>query len=224
MKPEIIVTGFPNTGTSFLCNLVVALGKSPGNTEDLKEGDKHNRYGYFENLEIRKITYKALGCDYFNPWEKGFLPDRPYSFEPEKLNEYSSLITEIAEKDNVEVYKDNTIPLIFRIFPKEAKFINITREPKKAYESPQKGGHSRIPCSFAEFIVYYEKYQDLVKQMSNEVDCIGVRYEDFYDNFDGTLNTIARHIEVEIDDTKLKACKKIFRPRHNIIKRIYKLF
>lgn len=220
MKPEVIVSGFPNTGTSFLCNLIVALGKSPGKSVDLKDADKHNRYGYFENLKLRAITYEALGRDYFMPWEKGYLPDKPYIFELNKLEKYSSIIRDIAENDNVEVYKDNTTPLIFRIFPKEAKYINIRRNPEKIYESPQKGGHSKIACNYSEFKEYYNKYQGLVKQMSKEVDCIDVNYEDFFDDLDNTIYKIAHHIEIEINDTKLNDCRKTFRPRKSVIDKI----
>lgn len=219
--PEILITGFPNSGTSFLCNLIVALGKSPGSSRDLKKGDSHNRYGYFENLKMREITYKALGHDYFKFWEKELIDQHPIFFSPEKLTEYSQKIIGTAQKDNIEVYKDNIIPLIFRIFPKESKFINIKRDPKKCYESPRKGGHSEIPCSFEEFLDAYNKYQELVKQMAKEVRCFQVNYEDFYDNFDEALTKITEFIGVEVNPEKLDALKKVFKPRKSLIQKLF---
>lgn len=214
--PEILITGFPNSGTSFLCNLLVALGKSPGDPKNLKKGDKHNRWGYFEHLGMREISHRVLPQGYFRPWEQGILPQKPHSFSPEKLKEYSQKISEIAQRDNVQVYKDNALPLVFRIFPREARYIVIKRDPKKCYQSPQKGGHSKISCSFEEFLGYYQKYYDLVRQMSQELDCLEINYEDFYESFNETLSKIAQFIKVKVDDKKLRACKKIFRPRQSL--------
>ena len=58
---RILVTGFPNSGTSFLCNLFVAMGFHPGSEENLKPADDHNRYGYWEHLPIRKELWPELG-------------------------------------------------------------------------------------------------------------------------------------------------------------------
>ena len=181
--PEILITGFPNSGTSFLCNLIVVLGKSAGSSQNLKKGDKHNRWGYFEHSKLGEVRWRAMQKILFVPWKKGFLPHRPYSFSPEKLKRFSQQIREISQKDKIEVYKDNTLPLTFKIFPKKAKYIAIKRDPEKCQVSPAKGGHSVISCSFNDFFVYYQKYDNLVKQMAREVDCIEVNYEDFFDNF-----------------------------------------
>lgn len=213
--PEILITGFPNSGTSFLCNLIIALGKFPGDPRNLKKGDKHNRWGYFEHLGIREISHQALPQGYFRPYEQEFLPPRPNSFPSEKLKEYSQKITEIAKRENIQVYKDNALPLVFRIFPREAKYIVIKRDPKECFQSPQKGGHSKISCSFEEFLGCYQKYYDLVTQMAKEVACLEVCYEDFFDNFDAAAYKIAQFIKVKVDDKKLRDCKKIFRPRRS---------
>ena len=58
--PEILIAGFPNSGTSFLCNLIVVLGKSPGSWRNLKGADWHNRWGYFEHLKMREIVWGIL--------------------------------------------------------------------------------------------------------------------------------------------------------------------
>ena len=57
---EILITGFPNSGTSFLCNLIVALGKSAGSSQNLKKGDKHNRWGYFEHSKLGEVRWRAM--------------------------------------------------------------------------------------------------------------------------------------------------------------------
>jgi hypothetical protein len=216
MKPEVLITGFPNSGTSFLCNLIVALGKNPGNYNDLKTADKHNRFGYFENLKIREITYRALGKKHFKPWEKGCLPDSPIEFSPSDLDSYRKQISLIAEQDNVEAYKDNSIPLIYLIFPIDLKYINIRRDPDKAYKSPQKGGHLPTDCTFNEFKIYYQKYQYLVEQMSKEVNCIEIEYESFFNDFERSVAKIAQHIGIHVNERIMAECKKIFRPRKGI--------
>lgn len=83
--PEILIGGFPNSGTSFLCHLVVQLGKSPGSSENLKGADSHNRWGYFEHLPIRELVWEAGGWQQFTPHHKGFLPDEPLVFNDRAL-------------------------------------------------------------------------------------------------------------------------------------------
>ena len=80
--PEVLVGGFPNSGTSFLCHLVVQLGKSAGSPENLKGPDSHNRWGYFEHLPIRELVWEAGGWQhYLPPRQEGCLPEEPLAFE-----------------------------------------------------------------------------------------------------------------------------------------------
>ncbi len=218
--PEILITGFPNSGTSFLCNLVVALGKSPGNQRDLKDADKHNRYGYFENMKMRNLAHEILGHEYFKFWDKEFIPLHPLEFPKEKIDKYSKLIAKIAQEGNIEVCKDTIFPIIFKVFPKESKYIVIKRDTVKCYESPQKGGHSKIPCSFEEFLEAYNKYYGLVSQMAKEVSVLQVNYEDFYADFNRSVQKVSEFIGVALSAERLNDLKKIFKPRQSLLKKI----
>ena len=59
MNPKVLIGGFPRSGTSFLCNLIVEMGFSPGKMENLKPADKDNPNGYWEYLPIRNLTWQA---------------------------------------------------------------------------------------------------------------------------------------------------------------------
>lgn len=211
--PEILITGFPNSGTSFLCHLVVLLGKSPGNYKDLKGPDWHNRWGYFENLKMREVVWKFLPEKEFKIYEKGFLPDRPYTFKERELKVYRNKIIMLANYENIQVYKDNALPLFYKIFPSFTKILIIRRDPLKCYLSSVKGGHSRLPLSFKEFSKIYKKYYNLVKIMMDQRESLEVNYEHFQEDFGGAVFKIGKFIRVNIDEIVLKKCKKAFRPR-----------
>jgi len=212
--PEVLVGGYPNSGTSFLCHLVVQLGKSPGSSENLKGADSHNRWGYFEHLPIRKLVWEAGKWHHFTPDRKGFLPDEPLVFNDRPLVDYADRIRRIAEEDGVELYKDNSLPLTFRLFPKESKYIIITRRVEAIHESPKKAGFHGYTCSLEELRDSHYKYHELVKIMAGEVDCLTIQYEDFKTSFDHTLQVICNHLEVELDKMHRTACRAIFRPHH----------
>jgi hypothetical protein len=211
--PEIIIGGYPNSGTSFLCNLVVQLGKSPGSPHNLKGADAHNRWGYFEHLPIRKLVWEAGGWRQFVPERQGFLPDEPLVFDNSAHSGYPYRIRMLAQQDGVQVYKDNSLALVFRLFPRTSKYIAISRKVEAIYESPKKSGGDGYQCSLEELYASHRKYYQLVNMMAKEVDCLTIQYESFKTNFDDVLQLICDHIEVKLTDERYAACRDVFRPR-----------
>jgi hypothetical protein len=189
------------------------LGKSPGSSKNLKAADPHNRWGYFEHLPIRKLVWEAGGWKQYAPERDGFLPDEPLTFEERAPGSYRDRIRALAHQDFVQVYKDNALPLIFRLFPTESRYVIITRDVEEIYESPRKSGGTRYQCSLEELRASHDKYQKLVKVMAREVDSLVVEYESFMADFEKVLQSVCDHIQVELTDDRYAACRDIFRPR-----------
>ncbi len=208
--PEILVTGFPNSGTSFLCNLVVALGKSPGKKRDLKKGDSHNRWGYYENMALRRITAQLMSFNKFYPFDKKTYQN--FHLNLKTVNKYKNKIRELAQKDKIEVYKDNSIPLIYKVFDRHAKFICIRRSPFDSYISPKKAGNP-LTIDFDNFCICYDEYHKFVKRMASDRQCLIVNYEDFFSSLDDMILKISQYIGVNLDEDEIKKYRKIFRPR-----------
>lgn len=213
LLPEVLIGGYPNSGTSFLCHLIVQLGKSPGSQKNLKGPDEHNRWGYFEHLPLRKLVWEAGDFQQFTPHIKGFLPAKPLDFDDK--DELRSSICAIASEDNVEVYKDNSLPLTFRLFPKGSKFLIITRQVGAVYTSPRKAGMPSPSYTLEELQERHSRYQELVSVMKDEVDCLTVRYEEFNTQFEKSLKRICDHLTVELNENRYLACRRIFRPRRS---------
>lgn len=70
----VLITGCARSGTSLVAGTLYLSGASGGNLRT--EGNKNNRKGFFENLEIRngiiKPILKSVGCD---PMGQSPLPD-----------------------------------------------------------------------------------------------------------------------------------------------------
>lgn len=211
--PEVLVGGFPNSGTSFLCNLIVTLGKSPGNEKSLKDSDSHNRWGYYEHMPIREIVWTAAGFNKFQPDQPDFLPSAPIPLN-QVAGQHIEKIQKIASEEQVEVYKDNALPLVYNFFSPDSKYIITERDIRAIYQSPIKAGKPGYDCSVEELEKRYQAYMQLVKAyMYKEVDCMIVQYEDFKNDFDTTVKKVAHHIGVDLTDELQARCQEIFKPR-----------
>lgn len=211
MTLKVLVTGYPNSGTSFLCNLVVELGFSPGKIENLKPADSHNRYGYFENLKLRKFVWNYFDLGSFQPWNSENITKLIPDINEENKNEFHQNISDIIANEEMEVYKDNALPLYFQYFPEDAKYIVIERSPESIYESPKKGGHAPMPVSYDKFLDSYNQYQELCDYMKTHRNVLTIKYEDFNSNFAEQLNRISGFLKVPAKP----GMEEIFKPRNN---------
>jgi hypothetical protein len=211
--PEVLIGGFPNSGTSFLCSVIVQLGKSPGSEHNLKAGDAHNRWGYYEHLPIRDAAWRAAGFERFEPQLPGFLPLEPLAFGAGGQSNPCEAIQRLAMEDRVQVYKDNALPLLFRLFPEDGKYIVIERDVAAVFRSPLKAGLPGYTCSVSELAQYQAHYHQLVHRMCGEVDCLSVKYEEFHRDFPGVLGKIAEHLRMDLRDVDYANCSALFRPR-----------
>lgn len=208
--PQIIVGGFPNSGTSFLCHLVSEMGFSAGSPHYLKPPDTHNQWGYWEHLIVRMAAWKGLlPQGYLNVFG---LPNSTLT----RNNNIASLIQFVAKIDKVQVYKDNALPVIWRSFSPEAKYILIRRSPRDCYLSPGRAGMPGYSCGFTAFETAYNKYRSLELQMSlaHDMDLLIVHYEDFCCDLTRQIQFIIDFLEVEEPD--LERLKATFRPRNRL--------
>ena len=202
MLPKVLIAGFPNSGTSFLCNLVSELGFSAGPAHELKQADDHNRWGYWEHRPIYRFIRSVLdGPTRFTAED---IPDETYSFPMEP----NTKIALLATRDSVMVYKDCGIPLFYRLFSPDAKIIVIGRNEVDLLAS---SGLSHLGYDFTRRTLQsaQDKYIHLVSMMSDERDVIGVNYDAFRDDFYEEAQRVCDFLDVPTKDD----LHKIFRPR-----------
>jgi hypothetical protein len=204
MDPKVLVTGHPNSGTSFLCELVAAMGFSPGDPRYLKPADDHNPHGYWEHMPLQEYVRALSG---YGDWMHitGGYPPEPLTFDDGNRWRLALL----AEGAEVEIFKETGLPMMYRLFPPDSKYLIITRRRRAMYES-RGGNYQERGISFDEFCDNLEAYEYLTSCMTEEVECLTVRYEDFIDDMDTWLFSIASFLGVKPNIARLR---EVWRPR-----------
>lgn len=212
--PYVLVGGFPGTGTSLLAHLVVEMGFNAGPAKNLKGSDEINRWGYWEYLPIRDMAWSAIRkrgersrTSFREYVTRGFLE---YA-DPRMVDwgdEYSSgcrmMIRQRAVLDDVEMYKDNALPLIWPLFSKHAKYVLTTRKPESCYHrAAQRVSAERWRDAHA---CYYH----LSRQMAAEVPTLFFAYEDFETDLEGQIEMLADFLGAVPD---IECLRKLYRPR-----------
>ncbi len=210
MKLKVLVTGYPNSGTSFLCNLVVELGLSPGKNESLKSADAHNRYGYYENLVLRNFLWEFFKAKKLKMWDQATVAKKRTEVKELRLEKAPfPALAKIIDDELIEVYKDNKLPLYFEAFDPAIKIIVIERNANDVFRSPQKSGFSPMEVSYEKFFQAYEYYRHLCLKMSVARSVLFLNYEDFFSDFDGQVEKIKNFLNLSSNQN----LKKIFKPR-----------
>lgn len=195
--PKILVTGFANSGTSFLCELIAAMGYSPGSACYLKGADGHNPYGYWEHLRLRQAVWGRVGN--FNARR---IPRQPAN--PMQYMAAPSQIQDIAEQDRVEVYKDCTGPWSYPLLVGLEKVVLIKRGPRvlhRRYYAGRSANH---------FVEAHTAYHDLAaKYMGADLPTLWVHYEDFFHDTRQAIEQVCEFLERAYDPSLLS----VFRPR-----------
>jgi len=200
--PKVLIGGHPNSGTSFLCNLVAEMGFSPGSPANLKGADDHNRWGYWEHEPLKEIVRAAAGVDRGTFW---WIDELAGKVVLERGHPATERVRKIAEGDNVEIFKEGYLPLVYRLFPETCKAVVTRRGGRALYE---RRGAKRRGLSMMDFGRALRHYYYLVERM--EIPVLAVRYEDFYSYFDEEVGRIAAFLDVDVDCEKLRG---LFRPR-----------
>jgi hypothetical protein len=204
VNPKVLVTGHPNSGTSFLCELVAAMGFSPGDPRCLKPADGHNPHGYWEHVPLREHV-RSLGG--YSDWMHvtGGYPPEPLEFTPEEKQRTAMLF----EGAGVEVFKETGLPVMYRLFLLDSAYLIIERDARAMYES-QGSDYEERDISFDGFRSNIDAYQRLVSCMIDEVRCLVVHYEDFGRDFRSQASRIAEFVGATPD---IAGLREIWRPR-----------
>jgi len=194
---DVLVTGFPNSGTSFMLEFVKeATGLSPGSECNLKGADSHNRYGYWEHLPIRNVSWSLIG---------GGLNVRNLPEEPlPRSEQVAKDILYLAERDNVQVYKDNALPIVYRSFPEGAKVVWIARHSPTIWER-----YYQDMMSWRVFDDIYMRWIYLGETMLKDMDMQTFNYDNFADEFKYQATRVCEFLGVPYREE----LREIWRPR-----------
>lgn len=205
---RVIICGLPRSGTSFLTGLVSNMGYRLGPERWLKRSDANNKFGYFENLPLNILSEKIMG-----QYDADFIdnPIMPDDWLDKLEIKYGEKIKRIVNAGEIELYKDNRLiilaDLYARIFP-EAKWIFIQRSIESTYNS--RFGESVTP----------EKWQDLTVKRLNQWrntktsnHALSLQYEDFSNDLESQIQKISSHLEKDLTDKQLIACRRFYQPK-----------
>lgn len=204
----IIVTGFSNSGTSFLCNLIHEMGFSVGDKKNLKGADSHNRWGYWEHLPIRNLARSIAHPNLSGGWHVRWVTSRSLPRD----ESIARKIALLALYENVEVVKIVFAPMVYRSLPHGAKYVAIKRNPIDVYKSPKRAGFGSYSESYDEFLKGYNRYHVLLDEMCKGVDSITTRYELFKADREKETDRIANFLGVTLDEPE--RVYSVFRPRN----------
>lgn len=211
-KPlQVLITGQPRAGTSFLAGFISRMGFSLGPREWLKPVDENNPYGYYECLPLLYISRDILAelggsiheiPEFYDGWEADF---------KQETNE----INRIVEQGGIELYKGNRLmllaPLYDKIFP-EASWIYIRRREEDVYESEKDFLDS--PPSHEEWKSIYEERYKVWKNTAVSAKALEVSYEGFKQDIDSMITKIESHLDISLSSSRKKKCKSFFNPRN----------
>ncbi len=198
--PKILVTGFANSGTSFMCELVVAMGFSAGSPCNLKGADGHNRYGYWEHMPLRNAVWGRAGN--FDPAR---IPKQPVNAG--RWPGAQSIILDIADQDKVEVYKDCTGPWTYPLLLGVEKVVLMRRDARTLYER-----YYSDRWEWPEFNAAHTAYYDLAaKFMDGVLPVLVAPYEAYEHGPKMALFTLCEFLERPYDTSLLS----VYRPRRN---------
>jgi len=212
--PKVIVGGFPNSGTSFLCHLIHEMGLSAGPPEFLKRADEHNRWGYWECLPLRLLVWGQLPAGFRVEY-----PENVPLFPLRGISAVRELVFGFAETHGIEVYKDNMLPIVYRLFPAGAKYVLITRPARDCYESPVRGGVAPYSVSYDDFETAVCRYWHLsARWLELERQALRIAYTDFKINFRLSVAKVADFIGVPLEEDDYGRLQQVFHPRTSISK------
>lgn len=195
MLPKIIVTGFANSGTSFMTELVSRMGFSPGSMHFLKRKDRHNRYGYWEHVPMRRLEWQR------DSFDERQIPSCPVEPDDRIFND----IARLANTDGIEAYKATTLPWTYPWFGAK-RAVLIRRSANVLYERY----YRRAGWSMGEFRSAHTRYHDLAaKYLDATWNVLWVEYESFFDNTRAATTAICEFLDRPFTPGLLR----VWRPR-----------
>lgn len=188
MAIELIVTGFPHTGTSFLAELCQVLGVNFGTPSSLKGKNSMNRHGHFENRAIQRLVRKHIGngkpLNPSNPEVYDCHSDPP---DPDTLQE----ISRIAEGGQITGFKETFYPACYSYFPDIQRLVTIDRNPWNILESPIKSHMPKHAADMESLLPGYVAWWNITSQLIDRIPSLNFRYESFFQPATFQFNVLA---------------------------------
>ena len=202
---KVIVTGLPRCGTSFLTGLIAKMGYSLGSRDTIKQGDEHNKYGYFEHMLLMNLSNSILG-----KLGGDFMMNIP-AIQPgwsDVMTEEKSMIRKYVDDEGIELYKDNRLVLLSEIYDEiypDAKWIYIKRDIVETFKS--RFGQK---ISMSQWEEITEKRVSGWRCSNVSKQALVVDYADFHDNFESTVSNIMEYLGAH--DVDMVELRSWFRP------------
>lgn len=206
-KIEVLITGGPRSGTSFLSGLIEQMGYRLGNPENMVPPDINNKYGYFEHNKLINISNRMLTklqCDFhYN------LPKEPINLS--LLKKEMRQIQKVVTQEEIQSYKGNRLlilsPVYEHLFP-EAKWIYIERNIEETYKS-RFGDY----LSFEDWQLITQNRIDLWKKSNAGKTALNLDYAEFKQDFKATIVKISNFLGKELSEDQMENCLKFYRPK-----------
>lgn len=191
--PRVLVGGFARSGTSAVTMLVTMLGFHAG--KHLKGPAASNPRGFWECLPIRRIAWETAGVNRVR-WQHRpeTMPDSPLPLRDHPARQQ---IAKTACECGTEVYKDTYLPMLYQLFPLEARYIVVERDWRAVYASAMAVKPRDIPPE--QYRAAVARYKDLARQMARDVETLFVRYEAFTEDFDAEAARLAAFLNKPLD-------------------------
>ena len=216
--PKIIVTGFPHSGTSFVAHLLQEMGFSLGTPELLKPGNVMNTLGHFEHMGLRKMLWEKCFIDGVNTHEDGLY--NPYQRAIYEMNIEAGpgtveAVGDVADADNVEVYKDTAWPFLARLLPPPEKVILVKRSPEGVHKAPFVAGldSKRMERWMVDRAMPWYREQFNIITHEYHMDWMALDYEAFGTKFEYTVRKLAWFVGARMTDELMAKAAVIWRPQ-----------
>jgi len=203
---EVILTGSPRTGTSFLASLVHDMTGLPMG-ERLKPADERNVHGYFELLPLMRLEDELLGLlggDFANP---PAVPER----WPDALAEPRRRMQAIVDEHGARLYKGNRAMILAdlydELFP-DARWIRIDRDVEATHRS-----RWGAPLSIDAWREISEARTRAWRRTRPSRRAYEVRYEDFELAPERAVEDLAAFLELEWTPDDTRAALARWKPR-----------
>jgi len=209
--PEVLVGGFARSGTSAVTMLITMMGIPAG--KHLKPGEASNPRGYWECMPIRKAAWEAAGVHH-PYWQHipDTMPPAPLALRGSPKR---ACIAHLAHRYNAHVYKDSYLPLLYQLFPANAKYVVVRRGWRAVYDSAMATKARDIPpLQYRQAVAHYER---LAKQMAQDVETLFVDYETFNADFDAEVGRLAAFLDKPLD--RLEEMRREWYPNEEWYKR-----
>ncbi len=220
---KCVVTGFPKSGSSFVCSILSAVGLHPGSATFLKGNyteanhrTGQHKQGHYEYLPIRDLLTGNHDMQEILP--NGWAAVLDWAFNLEflsrpavepipQLQEVIQLIVSIGELD---FYRDGAFPIFHRYFP-DIPVIVVTRDLAGLLEANQEW-EPKLELFPDDLNKCLQLYQHLVNQAIEGRRHLHLAYEDFATDWYETVKSITTFLNLDVPDSFICYLERTWRP------------